>query len=260
MSKYWDDTPNLLNASTAKRYCAEPFSPLAARCPAPFKRTPAMEFGSNFHQVVEDRGLSNFDCIDLASRKSKKWDEFVLRCGEAGKTPVLASEHAVLCDMFSALERQVSAETLVALNEGEAEKDMYTDDRKILMDNVCKHHIRDWKTCASVDPDFISRQAYNLKYYIQEYHYCDVYEEVTGVRPQFTFVYIQTSIPYEVVEVSFDHRFKEFGRIEYTKARKRWEKWKDETELPGYSYKKVSEMSLPTWVHVRESATDVFAD
>jgi len=61
--------------------------------------------------------------------------------------------------------------------------------------------IIDWKTCASINPDKITRDINSYGYDVQAAMYCDIISTINGGETNMLFIFQETQAPYDVLPV-----------------------------------------------------------
>lgn len=170
-----------------------------------FTSTKAVELGSAIHHGIENIGST----LDVGA-----YAEFFQSLKTEKSRLSNAAEVQPILDAFK--EQLPLLAQKVAQSPGQCEVEFYTDDEKCKVDFIDHDEVMDWKSTSDVSYWGIFRKIRDLHYDLQAYHYL----KVTGAS-KFTFYFIQTSAPYEVVKVPATPDMIEKGRLKWIIAKSR---------------------------------------
>lgn len=178
----------------------------------------------------------------------------------AGKVPLLSKDHAKVVAMVSAVHEQLAnhhadpplftdgkpEQTLVWEEPGgvvcRARVDWLRDDR---------HAVDDLKTTSrSASPEAYARRLFDQGVDVQAEFYCRGVERLTGVRPEFRLVVVETGPPYAVGVVSLAPSAVELARRKVDHAIGRWAECLAADSWPGY-WPEVAYAEAPSWEQAR---------
>ena len=222
---------------------------------------PTFKDAYDFGHVVHGRILGVGEPVarlDFTDRRTKAYKEAEAAARAAGETPMLAAtyDEAVAC-AEAALAHPLAGPILTAPGESEASL-FWTDERtgipckgrldKLVVTGDEQHFIVDVKTTAtSAAPSAFAASAAKYGYHIQAAFYSDGYEQITGARPTFLHVVIETKPPYLTSVVQLDDEAIDIGRARYQDALDIYQRCVETGEWPGYTDVIASTISLPRW-------------
>lgn len=187
-----------------------------------FKGSDAMDLGTYVHSLVlEPDDVDQYVFFDGAKRYGKAWDKFKEENKEKFILLRAAREKGFYC--AEAIKDNEHAQEL--LKEGEAELTVTTTlldvPVKVRFDWLGSAHISDVKTsykCGSIESieAIIQERDYDLSAAL----YCDAYEKVRGIAPDFSFIFVNTT-DFTVKTVKCSPELLENGRRKYKCALKR---------------------------------------
>lgn len=112
--------------------------------------------------------------------------------------------------------------------------------------------IVDLKTCYSAAPEDFGRAAGNFDYYIQHPYYVDVVGAYTETAPDFVFVAVETSPPFNCSVYRLESKYVDMGRRKYLNLLKKLREGLDNPEsYMGYSAH-IEPLALPGWMMRRK--------
>ena len=176
-----------------------------------------------------------------------------------GKVPLLAHQLADVQAMVAAVQPQLDAHNaLPALfTDGKPEQTLTWDDDgvrcKARLDWLRDDHatIDDLKTTSrSANPDAYSRNLYDVGGDVQAAFYLRGVEKVTGKRPEFRWVIVETAPPYALSVVSPGPDVLALGAAKVDRALETWKRCLDLNEWPGYPVD-VCYADMPPWEESR---------
>jgi hypothetical protein len=225
------------------------------RNPAP--PTAAMEFGSIAHAMRLGVG-AEVVVVDVENKRGKAWSEPADAARAAGKIPLTAAEHKVVCDMAEAADRDPVVKALLSGGEPEVSA-FWPDERTGVMrrgrfDYLRDDLIVDYKTAANASPRSFGRTAYSFGYYIQHPYYVDLARDcdMPAVR-SLVFLVQDKRPPYCIAPLELDRDAITLGRERIRRALEVfrdcteagiWPSWADvdpnnpitSVSLPGYAF------------------------
>ena len=198
-------------------------------------KMPAIDFGEHFHTyfLEPERFKESYQVLDKVNRRTNDGKAHeqaqIAHFKQNNITPVKAEDMEKLEAMrVSAMAHPVIAK-LMSMN-GVAERSYFWTDEKTGVRCKCrpdwfveiddsnrfefmseKHDclILDIKTIGQIDQ--LEKQIENLKYFVQDAHYCNGIKTVTGLEPYFLFAFVSTTMqmgryPVHVVQLSSEAR------------------------------------------------------
>lgn len=191
--------------------------------------------------------------IEAPDYKTKAARELRDAAYDAGKTPLLSAEAAMLQQMRDALDanpmsrhavRNVDIERTVVWVDPEtgcwckARPDIWPRSGTYLID---------YKSTTSAAPRDCERAVANYGHHVQAAWYCDAVEAATGVRPRrFAFVFQEKEPPYLVTVGWLTVEALDWGHIVARKARDVYATCLRAGNWPGYADKAI-QLGLPGW-------------
>lgn len=250
-------------------------------CPAIFKawrdggseHKDAFDFGRAAHHRVLGFG-EPVVVVDADSWRSKAAQDRREEAYQAGHTPILAKDDAVIDDMAVALQQHPMARLLLDPASGDPERTLIWRDQETgVMCRALVDHLRhprprqrfpvvDYKTAAEVDPESIEKAIASYLYYGQGAWYVDGAEELgmsTGPG-RFILIFQRKTAPHLVVcaELSADDIGRGHERNRY--ARALYRRCADTDTWPGYADAHVLPVHLPTWEQYRHDGASQRGD
>lgn len=221
MSDYFKSP--LINASTLKCFAGDEleFSQIQAiHRYKTFKPSKAMNLGSAIHHGIEHIGRE----VSV-----EEYAEFFTCL----KTPKSKLDNAsIVPDIINSFKSQApTMAQLVAENPKNCELEFYGEKYKAKADFVHDGIVYDWKSCNDTSYWGIRRSIKNLHYLIQAW----LYREAIGAQG-FTFVFIGTSAPHEVVYVPVTEDMFSIGEHEAMIAEQRFMDYKSGVIEPAKTY------------------------
>jgi hypothetical protein len=178
---------------------------------------------------------------------------------EAGATPLLADDHALVQEMAEAVRQHPLAAKLLEPGSGKAEQSLFWQDKETGVWCRCRadwlrHKVEgrrlvvvDFKTARSAHPDKFAKSAMDYGYHQQASWYLD------GVRavgldddPAFVFVIVEKERPHLVSVVELDEPSLSVGMNLNRFARYIYADCLHTGKWPGYS-PEVEMVGLPAW-------------
>jgi exodeoxyribonuclease VIII len=252
--------------STTLKYALTSLAHYQAKRDSPSKETEALLMGKLLHMAVLEPG--DFHTrkgihiiprgLDLRGKEGRAWKEEAKLRDPSG-IPVKQERWEQIDGMRTSLYRNVPWFTtwkLRSLVEVSAWTLHAASNMKIKcrFDMLASDHdgrpsIVDLKTTGfgGAAPDPFGRQAFNLRYDIQDVLYTDIYEQLTAIRPTFTWVVIEKEEPYAVACYVLGEEQMMKAREDYTAALMAISRHEDSgDEYPGYP-KEIQTIVLPTF-------------
>lgn len=218
--------------------------------------TPAMEFGTLFHQVMSDGLLSVVEQprLDLRTKDGKTLKEAFDR--ELGtRSPVNADQYEALREMHASIFQNEFLRGL--LSEGEHETNHFWSDQvqcKCRPDFISadKKVILDFKTTENASFKEFQKSVVKYSMHLQAAFYMDGVKISTGVEPnKFILVAIEKKAPYALSIFPLDEATIEAGRVLYKKALQTLAFCEETSTWPSYS-PHPQMMNLPHWAWPEE--------
>lgn len=216
--------------------------------PEPITR--AFDVGSAVHAKVLGVGAPIVTIPDsiLASNgaiSTKEAKEFVEQARLDGLIPVkeaVADEiHAMVEAVLShptartVLEQAGMSEASVFATDDETGVDLRARFDFLADDDALMPWAVDLKTTAtSASPSGFAKAAASHGYHVQQGHYIDALEIVTGIRRPFIFIVVEKDPPHLVAVHQLDRDFTDMGHVAARAARARYRECTDTDTWPGY--------------------------
>lgn len=105
----------------------------------------------------------------------------------------------------------------------------------------------DLKTCQDASPSGFSRQMANYEYHCQAAWYCAGFEALTGTRPAFVFVAVETEPPYEVACHEIDEQSLALGFAQNAAAMRDLVRRVESDQWEPEWRQQINTLSLPAW-------------
>lgn len=225
--------------------------------------TDSMVLGSLVHALVLEP--SSVDSLFAVAPKCDRrttvgkaqWAEFVI--WSAGKQAVAEDVFATAQNIAAAVRGDTFAKMLLGL-DGVAERAIrWTDEAtgtpcKAKPDFASESSgtLIDLKTCQDASLAGFSRQMAAFEYHCQAAWYCAGWEALTGTRPAFVFIAVETDPPYEVacheidensLALGHDMNMRALRELAQCRATDQWEPaWRQQINV----------LSLPAWAFRRD--------
>lgn len=247
-------TLDALNASTLKAFRDSALAG-AAYCEKGLRTTAAMRLGRALHEYMDDEAAFRDNAVTVKGlRPGSGVEKFEAAEAEHPDRIVLAETWADdIAGMVASIKRHPKASKLLALPT-EREATVVWDDPDIGV--RCKMRIDrlypgvgcvDWKTCSDFSKAGIGRAIANFAYHMQAAWYIRGMHIGLGIeQPDFGFVFVDSSYPYEVAVVDLPPETIEQGWAECLIAADRWKKWTATGHAPCRC-EGVMTVGLPGW-------------
>ncbi len=187
-------------------------------------------------------------------RAGKKWDEFKVTAADAGLECLREKDRREVLAMAWAVRMHPAARDI--LSKGRAERVYQWHDRetgilcKARLDWTRASLVSDLKTTQSVEPEAFARSVVNYCYEGQAAFYSDGFEAVTGRKPAFAHIAVESSAPYDVGVFEMPPDALELGRHRYRGYLKLLAACRAFDNYPGRS-SKIQTLRLPGWAYTR---------
>lgn len=232
----------------------------------PFEPSASMEFGSHAHLVLLepnefDKTYKVLENDSITAKNIKPWKDFAKESKEAGYKPLLKKEFDAVIQMSAMVRHNELAHKM--LTGGIAECSFFAKDEdtglilKGRPDYITSipdfgKVIVDYKTTsAGLGDEEQSKQAFNLKYYIQAAHHKYVVEKATGVNiGAVCYVTQQSSYPYLVRTFVMGQEYIDIGLDEMRDALPKIKECEDAKEWPSYPQELVY-YQAPSWFNYK---------
>lgn len=241
---------------------------LPPSCPAKFKAALELgeehraqfDFGKVAHALALGKG-ADFDVAPYEDWRSKAAREFRDEAYAAGRTPILAADHAKAVELAAAVAAHPLAGAL--FTGGEAEVSAAWTDRATGVNCRARFDylpeqvdgkrllIPDLKTALSAQPGEFGRSAGRFHYAMQDQWYTDA-ARALGLDddPAFLYVVVEKDPPYIVTVGQLREEDKKLGRALNDKARRIYAECLDTDTWPAYTQPdEIAEIALPVWHH-----------
>ena len=230
----------------------------------PSKSTPAMAFGSLFHDAVLlglDSQAVEIPDSALSSdghRKGKAWIEFATE--HAGKSCLKRDEYAVLRNMVDAVWSHPIASRLLEPKDAAIEQSIFWHEEisglnlraRLDYRKLTSPLIVDLKSSADVTPRGFATSMHDFRYHTQTVFYLEAAKAVTGHDHRFVFVAVEKDPPHRV-------RCYELDRTPDRALTKGYEDFRDgldrlaecyrTNEWHGAGWDQVLTLDLPNWAY-----------
>jgi hypothetical protein len=244
---------------------------VAGTIPAP-EPTPAMEFGSWFHEYAlePDKYLAEriiapqFGPDGERWNRAKKlhkeaWEELETKAN--GRGIIDHDTHLRLFDMRRAIGRNENAKALIGLDNGPVEQSIFWVDEEIGLtlkcrrDKVCRDGtlIVDLKTCHDSSPEAFARDAVNFGYHRQAAFYLDGHAAVFGVDAiGMVFVAVSKQQPHDVACYELDYDAIALGRQQNRASLWKLSECIESGEWFAAHERQINTVSLPKWAFYQD--------
>lgn len=257
-------TGGSLSSSGARRL-------LPPSCPAKFRweqdngQPPKRHFdlGHAAHQLVLGDG-PRIVVIDADSYRTKAAQQQRDEAYEAGGIPLLPDEYTVVREMAEALRAHPVARALFDPTRGRPEVTLIWRDQPTGVWRRARYDwfpdrgpgrliIPDYKTCASAEPDALSKAVNQHGYHQQAAWYRDaaIALGLAGEDTAFVFVCQEKTPPYVVTIVELDATALRIGAIRNRRALQLYAHCTATGHWPPYS-EAIELLSLPVWAEIEE--------
>lgn len=194
----------------------------------------AQENGTLWHQLLLGAG-DQVVVVEFDDFRTKAAREAKEQAYAEGKTPVTARKFDEARAIADKVAANIKAAGVVFGDDRETpiefEQRVFTTDAWITCRSLVDAHdagemsIHDLKTCESANPKKLERTIYQYGYDIQHAAHTRALAALRGVHHEevdMTFVFVETSAPYDVVPVTLSAPYKQLGELRWTRAVSRW--------------------------------------
>lgn len=204
----------------------------------------AFDLGTAVHSKVLGTGaplaiipadiLATNGAVSTAAAKA-----FVAEARASGKTPVKQDVADEVNEMTEAVLAHRIARALFE-QDGHAEASMFATDpvtgveMRARFDFLAKVCVDLKTTGKEASASGFAKSVANFGYDVQEGHYKDTLELLTGERRNFVFVVVETTAPYLVGVHQLDRDFREMGEVKARRARELFAECTASGVWPGY--------------------------
>jgi hypothetical protein len=240
-----------LVARSPKHYWQKYLSPDAGE----EKKTPALLFGALVHSVVLEpmAFAQRYEVIphDMNKRTSE-WLAF--QAEHLTKQLIDVSDYERAMSIRAAIFAHPDAARLLTLEHGIAEKPMWAKDpvTGVLVKSKPDFHntnlgaLIDVKTTTDASYERFARDAFNLRYHVQDAFYTDVAAWAGTPVRAFAFIAVEKEPPYEVAVYVLDDDSRELGRAAYRENLNTYSACLKSGIWHGYD-RDIKPMRLPAW-------------
>lgn len=222
----------------------------------PQEHKDAFDLGTAVHAAVLGTGAET-TVLDFDSYRTKAAQQARDEAYTAGQTPILAKDYAPIAEMREAVLGHPVARALFE-QDGYAEASSFATDPETGIRTRARFDYLpatkgsptavDLKTTGkSASPDSFRQTVAAFGYHIQQAHYLDTYEWVTGDRLDFAFVVVETAAPHLVAVHTLDDHFRDIGRDEAARARTLLAECRQSGNWPGYA-DEITTIEPPMWL------------
>ncbi|MDN5726842.1 MAG: PD-(D/E)XK nuclease-like domain-containing protein [Propionibacteriales bacterium] len=211
---------------------------------------PEFDFGHAAHALVLGAGapLHRLSYDDMRSKAAK---EEASTARAKGAVPLKPKEYDQVVEMAAAIESTPGAQAALA---GEPEVSAFRQDDesglwlRARFDVLGDHHLGDYKTAVSADPDTFARKAYEFGYDMQAAHYLATAVALGAVPADapFRFVVQEKTAPYLVSVIELDQSYLEIGTERVRRAIDLYAACVAAGDWPGYPADVVT-VGPPRW-------------
>lgn len=221
---------------------------------APRVETPAMALGTATHLAILEPHRMALEFAPVypgAVRRGKEWDAH--QALHEGKTILSQTELDQVVGMAASVADYAPAKKYLA--KGEAEVSMQW--RDLATGRTCRgridwlhvdggrHIITDLKTTKDGTPKGFGTSA--ARYYLEQAaYYTDGYYEATGVMPEFKFLVVESSAPYECTLFNVPDGLIQRGRLSYQRLLAKLEDCETLDSWPSAVESEI-DLELPRW-------------
>lgn len=197
------------------------------------------DLGSAAHMMLLEKREDAIHVVNADDWRAKAAKEERDAARANGQFPVLERHYGDIVAMTQAAKNYVSNSELAGIFEtGAAEQTVMWQENDVWYrcrpDLMTPHMTLDYKSTASAEPEFITRQIGRMGYDMQHSFYTRGIAAVTSERP-FIFLFQEVTKPYACSLVGLSNTYKELGRMKVKRAMDTWEKCLKSDTWPAYS-------------------------
>jgi hypothetical protein len=213
------------------------------------------DLGTSAHQILLE-GTDKVIALDFDDWRKKEAKEQRDQAREQGLIPLLTDQYAEVLVMVEAAKQQIR-ESKLPVNDlqigGKPEQsvvwkendtwlrvrpDWLREDKKMVID---------YKTTGlSANPEGLDRHIISMGYDIQAAFYSRGLESVTGIKPEFFFIFQETTKPYLCSFIGLHPDLIKMGQQKVDYGIFLWEKCLKENNWPAYP-KEIAYIEAPSW-------------
>lgn len=241
----------------------------------PSEPSAAMRLGTAVHKMVLGAGMDLW-VIDAEDFRTKAAKDLRTEGLKAGQEPLLLKEYEqaeVIAEQIKLKLASIVGASM-ALSDGEAELVAIWQEGDVwcraMFDRCRVGDMRVWiddlKTSVDISgPEDLGRKIWNMDYHLSAAFYKRAIRALLGdaFKVTFTFIFAETSAPYEVIATQLDGAAEEIGRRQVCAALKVWSVCQQTGVWNGYP-KEVVYAELPAWAsagwEAREQTDPLLAD
>lgn len=247
-----------LNASTIKNFAVSSLRG-ADRAGRNSEPSAAMRLGTAFHARIELGDAFDGVAVEVKGLKPgavpKTWANAEADL-EPGQIPLAEGQRIVVEKMHDAAMNHPSAGKLLRMPH-DPELSVFWDDPDLGI--PCKARIDRWisqtscvldlKTTSDLTLSGLEKNVHNFGYHMQAAWYMRAACIMANALPEFLFVFVESSAPFDVVVSPLRTETVEQGWAECCRAAERWRRWRDTGEIEGISRSPLT-LSLPRWAEI----------
>jgi hypothetical protein len=156
----------------------------------------------------------------------------------AGLIPVKADVAAEVTAMTEAVLAHREARRLLE-QDGQRESSLFANDPETGVEirarfDLYADECADLKTARDASPKGFTRAVFDHRYDVQQEHYLKTRELVTGDRPPFRFIVVESAAPFLVGVYALNEQWQEIGDVWAAHARRLYQMCSKEDIWPGY--------------------------
>ena len=221
----------------------------------PYEPTPAMVFGSAFHDYIllPDVFQAAYTALPEDFNGRTKDGQAYLKAAQAAGQIILKAEWLEdIKTMATAIAAHPKASAL--LTGGQPEVSIFWEDQDTGQDCRCRPDyihpsgiIVDLKSTLDASPAEFAKSCANYRYHVQDAFYSEGYYQAFGTWPiGFVFVAVEKTAPYAVACYTLDDAAKETGRELWQRDLHTLQSCTQAKNWPAYS-QNIETLRLPAW-------------
>lgn len=200
------------------------------------------DLGSAAHMMLLESREDHIVVVNADDWRTKIAKEQRDAARANGQFPILAHQYDAVIPMNAAARAYIAGTELAGIFEtGIAERTVMWQENDIWYrcrpDLLAPHVTLDYKTTASAEPEFITRQIARMGYDVQaEFYTRGIQTAVPAAQPRpFIFLFQEVTKPYACSLVALSNTYRELGRMKVKRAMTAWEKHLRADDWPGYA-------------------------
>jgi hypothetical protein len=198
------------------------------------------DLGSAAHMMLLEKREDGIVVVNADDWRTKAAKEARDAARANGQLPVLERHYGDIVAMVESAKAYLAGTELAGILEtGIAESTIMWQENDVWYrcrpDVITPHVILDYKSTASAEPEFITRQIGRMGYDIQESFYKRGVKAATGADKPFVFLFQEVTKPYACSLVGLSAAYQELGRMKTKRAIATWERCLKANDWPGYA-------------------------